>query len=244
MAEQLTLFGAFERPDSTKVCKGCLLPFPLSAFTKDRTMKDGLRAKCRACRNIENNEWQRKNPEKVAAKKRRHYHEAGGGEKARAYGRTYGQMNKEKRDANNRRWYEKNRSAALEYAQYYIAENRDNVNARRRRKYAIDPSVATAQRHRRRARKKAADGSHSADDLRRLMKAQRGRCYWCSEHVHDKGTVDHVIPLARGGSDDPSNLVISCRSCNSRKRTRLAYTEWTPPNPLRPEAQAKAVGTV
>jgi hypothetical protein len=30
-------------------------------------------------------------------------------------------------------------------------------------------------------------------------------------------TVDHVVPVALGGSDDPSNLVAACRDCNSGK---------------------------
>lgn len=29
--------------------------------------------------------------------------------------------------------------------------------------------------------------------------------------------VDHVIPRARGGTDDPANLQASCTSCNARK---------------------------
>jgi 5-methylcytosine-specific restriction protein A len=34
-------------------------------------------------------------------------------------------------------------------------------------------------------------------------------------------TVDHVIPLARGGTHDRSNLAVLCRRCNSRKRDAL-----------------------
>lgn len=38
-------------------------------------------------------------------------------------------------------------------------------------------------------------------------------------------TVDHIIPRSRGGTDDPSNLVICCHDCNSSKRryTALEY---------------------
>ena len=33
-------------------------------------------------------------------------------------------------------------------------------------------------------------------------------------------TVDHVLPKAKGGSDDPGNLVAACARCNSRKGAR------------------------
>jgi 5-methylcytosine-specific restriction endonuclease McrA len=33
-------------------------------------------------------------------------------------------------------------------------------------------------------------------------------------------SIDHVIPRAQGGSDEADNLVVCCRSCNSRKGGR------------------------
>lgn len=33
-------------------------------------------------------------------------------------------------------------------------------------------------------------------------------------------TLDHVVPLSRGGRDDLGNVVVACRSCNSRKGSR------------------------
>lgn len=42
------------------------------------------------------------------------------------------------------------------------------------------------------------------------------RCKYC--HSEDSAlTIDHVIPTTLGGSDDPSNLVAACASCNSGK---------------------------
>jgi 5-methylcytosine-specific restriction endonuclease McrA len=33
-------------------------------------------------------------------------------------------------------------------------------------------------------------------------------------------TVDHVVPIARGGTPTPENLQVLCRSCNSAKGAR------------------------
>lgn len=35
-------------------------------------------------------------------------------------------------------------------------------------------------------------------------------------------TVDHIVPLARGGKSTPSNLAAACRGCNSRKHSKTA----------------------
>ena len=43
------------------------------------------------------------------------------------------------------------------------------------------------------------------------------RCRYCGQPA---STVDHIIPKAHGGTDDRSNLVACCRSCNSVKGAR------------------------
>lgn len=42
-----------------------------------------------------------------------------------------------------------------------------------------------------------------------------GPCVDC--HRWDDLTLDHVIPLILGGRNHPSNWVVRCRSCNSKK---------------------------
>lgn len=45
------------------------------------------------------------------------------------------------------------------------------------------------------------------------------RCYYCTEDIPpSKRTADHVISLASGGSHSADNLVMACKSCNSKKR--------------------------
>ncbi|UGT65285.1 HNH endonuclease [Nocardia gipuzkoensis] len=48
-------------------------------------------------------------------------------------------------------------------------------------------------------------------------------------------TVDHVVPVALGGSDDPSNLAAACKDCNAGK------TSTSPDAPLVADIDAKAV---
>lgn len=51
-----------------------------------------------------------------------------------------------------------------------------------------------------------------------ILKRDRHACRYCGATAPDAIlTVDHVIPRALGGSDDPTNLVTACRDCNYGK---------------------------
>lgn len=48
-----------------------------------------------------------------------------------------------------------------------------------------------------------------------------GRCYFCGNLItYSQMTIDHFVPEAADGSDDITNLVPSCKSCNSTKGTK------------------------
>lgn len=84
-----------------------------------------------------------------------------------------------------------------------------------------NPDVMTAIRHRRRARLEAAPLNDLTAAQWRDAKAAYGhRCAYC--HKRKPLTMDHVIPLSRGGAHTLSNVVPACRNCNSRKRDRPA----------------------
>ncbi len=58
------------------------------------------------------------------------------------------------------------------------------------------------------------------------QKTSTGACYYCGEKVGFKNlTMDHVIPLSRGGRSTKDNLVPCCKICNNKKKSLLPV-EW------------------
>jgi 5-methylcytosine-specific restriction endonuclease McrA len=63
----------------------------------------------------------------------------------------------------------------------------------------------------------------------------QGRCWYCGRQVElfstnpdDRLCIDHVVSQADGGSDDLTNLVPACKSCNSGKgRRSVEIFRWT-----------------
>lgn len=67
-----------------------------------------------------------------------------------------------------------------------------------------------------------------ARDLRQSQwwkrKRAAGVCHYCGETFAPAGlTMDHLVPLARGGRSTKGNLVPACKACNSAKKNKLAF---------------------
>ena len=70
--------------------------------------------------------------------------------------------------------------------------------------------------HVRREREKARQLRATAWWRRRL---QRGICAYCGEKFPARElTMDHVVPVARGGRSNKGNVVASCKACNTSKQ--------------------------
>lgn len=53
-----------------------------------------------------------------------------------------------------------------------------------------------------------------------------GVCYYCEGRFKPSElTMDHLIPIVRGGKSVQGNLVPACKECNSKKKYLLP-TEW------------------
>lgn len=118
-------------------------------------------------------------------------------------------------------------------AEYMRAKRRANPEAvraaereRRRQWYAANLARARAKgnrdAHRRRARMRGNDVRVvTQDDLDRQARHQRHECWWCGD-VRPL-TIDHVIPIAKGGRHAVGNIVMACESCNKGRCDRLPF---------------------
>jgi 5-methylcytosine-specific restriction endonuclease McrA len=52
-----------------------------------------------------------------------------------------------------------------------------------------------------------------------VYKRDENKCQYCGSTRHL--TIDHVIPKSKGGSEDWTNLVVACSSCNTKKGDKL-----------------------
>jgi hypothetical protein len=53
---------------------------------------------------------------------------------------------------------------------------------------------------------------------RKKMLRKDNRCHWCKIKLTlDTSTMDHVIPLHRGGLDNANNRVLACEPCNTKR---------------------------
>lgn len=55
--------------------------------------------------------------------------------------------------------------------------------------------------------------------LRKRILAQDNACFYCGQEAT---TIDHVIPISKGGISSIDNCVPACNRCNSGKRDRIA----------------------
>lgn len=77
--------------------------------------------------------------------------------------------------------------------------------------------------NRRRHGQKMAGRGVSASEWRSVLKIHGGLCAYCKSAKAD--TMDHVMPLSRGGQHDIGNILPACKACNFEKHT-MTLEEW------------------
>ena len=78
--------------------------------------------------------------------------------------------------------------------------------------------------------KKTANQRELAKDLRKSRwwkeLIQKPRCYYCKAQLTPlQATMDHLVPVSRGGLSNRRNIVVACKPCNTKKAD-MTSVEW------------------
>jgi 5-methylcytosine-specific restriction endonuclease McrA len=100
-------------------------------------------------------------------------------------------------------------------------KNREKVNELAKIQRQKHAERYRAHTRNRRAKIKNIEGTHSAIDIIAIGDAQGWQCNACQCDLKISGHhVDHIVPIAKGGTNWPANLQLLCRSCNVRKHSK------------------------
>ena len=231
-----------------KTCTKCNEKKPLSEFYKQKSNKDGLKYHCKICAKFSANEWYYNNSEK--AKQTRAQYHINNRDKIKEKSKLWMENNKEKNKATKQKWNknnlekiresskryrEKNPLKMMEFRSLYAKNNKEKVKESRksyelRNKEALkekakirrlnNPETHKRAKHNRRARERSAVGSLSAGLVKKLLIVQRGKCACCGLPLGNDYHLDHIMPLALGGTNTDDNIQLLRAKCNLQKNAK------------------------
>jgi len=194
-----------------------------------RFVSDGSCTECKAAQSHEwysdkpraaakRTRWRRENPEREKAN--RDAWVSANPDRVAKSQKDYAERHPGRPAAACRSWYHRNKERQQERALEYRNANIEQARAASRTYNKANPEKIAAIARTRRARAKSSGGVHTAEDVADIMKMQGGKCAYCRTRLGKKYHVDHVMPLALGGSNDRSNLQILCQPCNQSKSAK------------------------
>lgn len=132
---------------------------------------------------------------------------------------AYRKANRDKRFTYNVAYRAAHRVENIAYCAAWRAANRPKYLADAIAYSLANRAKRCAIQAKRRARKAGSNGVYTDADIAIMLKRQRGKCAhsWCRKPLSTGYHVDHIVPLALGGSNYPRNLQALCPPCNRIK---------------------------
>ena len=190
------------------ICRTCSTDKPLAEYYVDR--RNGLPQRhCKECSRV-----------RARARYATEEYKAWSRDRQRARRSDPDRLAKDRETLRLWRLSHPDRYVAQYRAQNVKAYNADPDKSRARSRLRPKEKHLAAQ-NKRRARMLGNGGNGvSREEWEEIVAAHDYACAYC-KNVCAKLTRDHVVPIVKGGADEPSNTVPACQRCNSRKGKRL-----------------------
>lgn len=192
---------------TTRVCKKC----GSSDF-----YTDGRR--CRPCNNASQAIYRKANADKLNADSMLRYY--ANYEKSKAVKKKSKEKHAEKIKEDGKKYYIKNKAQCKLRTDKWAENNREKRRLIYKTWYDKKPEAVRVSTQNRRSRKKLATGTLSKDIAQKLFKLQKGKCPCCNKSLGTNYHIDHIIPLALGGSNSDDNVQLLRSFCNLQKHAK------------------------
>lgn len=227
-----------------KTCTSCLTPKALDDFYPHPRNTDGRVQPCIECRKAQSRAYYAANRERARLQQKKHIQE--NYETYIARERKRGQRKKEQKKLYGKQYYQKNKQRISEkqnlyrtihakqikiYRKQYHLQNKEKIiryvkewnrnhpelvraYAKVSRKKHADLLRELTQRRRARLRNAFVEPVH------RMMIAERDHwiCHICKKQVtKDTMSIDHLVPLSKGGIHAPINVALAHTRCNAQR---------------------------
>lgn len=224
-------FDSFHKNRTTKdllafMCKVCKSASD-KAYNAENKERIAEHSKAYRIENSEKISLQRKtayaeDPKKHNERTMAHYH--ANKEKINAAGKLYREKNAETIRNRAREHYVANAEIYREKQKVTRLKDPEKYREKSRLYKLANPDIVSAGNRKRKAMKRGAEGTHTASEVMSIFDGQRGLCANCNKKLFKSGKnkfhVDHIKPLAKGGSNDKYNLQILCPLCNIKKHAK------------------------
>jgi 5-methylcytosine-specific restriction endonuclease McrA len=182
------------------ICTYCGIPKPLGEFYNLKFGKHGKHAQCKECMKAQHREWahnHRKESNEYNKQRRKDYPE-----RYKELDHQNYLRNKENKNAGSRRWRENNIELSSNRVKQWMANH---------------PFKGLEYSEKRRAAKHG--GKITEEEWIVILNKYGRKCLRCGRSDVEI-TMDHVIPLSKGGTHTADNIQPLCKSCNSSKYTQ------------------------
>ena len=136
------------------------------------------------------------------------------------YQAKYRRENAEKKKIAQDEWRAKNLEQQRIYKQKYYLENKEKVSERIDAWRKRNPEAYRRYKQNRRSKKLLKGGKLSYGLHIKLFELQKGKCACCKKPLGKNYHMDHIMPLALGGTNTDDNIQLLRAKCNLQKHTK------------------------